>query len=286
MSYQPAFKRKTFPTPKLSIDTMAKLETVFVSNNWKIEEMNRMSLYNRFCETLLKFDEGEQQLILDLTKRFKWIKYEEHIPVFEKLVNLVMCDYPDSDIVLAPCLPEDDLGKMKSARMVLYTMQATPYSCDLSRCLIEKDDIAEKSKYIKDNTIVVLADDFVGTGETALGAVNYVRKVLGKDFPNDRIKVLAIAVLKIGKQILNDIGIQVYCEYLFDKGISDYYQGDALTDAKKNMESIESKIGVKKRFHFGYGHSEALVCMTRCPNNTFPVYWLGKNTAPYERMRA
>lgn len=283
MSYQPAFKRKKVSAPLFSMDIMAKLETIFVSNNWEIEKNNRISLYNRFCETLVKFDQEEQQFILDLTKRFKKIRIEEYQPIFEKLANQIQCDYPNTEIIIAPCLPESDLGKMKSARMVLYGMQATSYTYDLSRCWIEKDDIANKVCYIKENTVVVLADDFIGTGETALGALNYVHKVLGEDFPNDRIKILAIAVQQVGKQALSDIGIQVYSEYVFDKGISDYYQGDALTDATNKMESIESKINVREGFHFGYGHSEALVCMARCPNNTFPVYWLGKNTAPYER---
>lgn len=285
MSSQLAFKRKTTPTPQLSIDTMAKLETVFVSNNWEIEVKNRMSLYNRFCETLVKFDEEEQQFILDLTKRFKKIGVEKYQPIFEKLANQIQCDYSDAEIILAPCLPESDLGIMKSARMVLYSMQSTSYTYDLSRCWIEKDDIANKANYVKENTVIVLSDDFIGTGETALGALDYVHKVLGDKISNDRIKVLAIAVQQVGKQALNDIGIQVYSEYIFDKGISDYYHADALVDAIAKMESIESKIRVREGFHFGYGQSEALVCMARCPNNTFPVYWLGKNTAPYERKR-
>ena len=283
MASQPAFKRKKVSAPLFSMDTMAKLETIFVSNNWEIEKKNRISLYNRFCETLVRFDQEEQQFILDLTKRFKKIGIEEYQPIFEKLANQIQCDYPNDEIILVPCLPESDLGIMKSARMVLYSMQSTSYTYDLSRCWIEKDDIAKKAIYIKDNTVVVLADDFIGTGKTALGALDYVHKVLGDDFPNDRIKVLAIAVQQTGKQVLNDKGIQVYSEYVFDKGISDHYQGDDLTDATKKMESIESKINVREGFHFGYGHSEALVCMARCPNNTFPVYWLGKNTAPYER---
>lgn len=283
MSSQPAFKRKKVSAPLFSMDTMAKLETIFVSNNWEIEKKNRISLYNRFCETLVKFDQEEQQFILDLTKRFKKIGIEEYQPIFEKLANQIQCDYHNAEIILVPCLPESDLGKMKSARMVLYGMQSTSYTYDLNRCWIEKDDIANQVNYIKDKTVVVLADDFIGTGETALGALDYVHKVLGEEFPNDRIKVLAIAVLQTGKQILNDKGIQVYSEYVFDKGISDHFQGEALNDATKKMESIESKINVRDGFHFGYGHSEALVCMARCPNNTFPVYWLGKNTAPYER---
>ena len=83
MASQPAFKRKKVSAPLFSMDTMAKLDTVFVSNNWKIEKKNRISLYNRFCETLVRFDQEEQQFILDLTKRFKKIGIEEYQPIFE-----------------------------------------------------------------------------------------------------------------------------------------------------------------------------------------------------------
>ena len=45
----------------------------------------------------------------------------------------------------------------------------------------------------------------------------------------------------------------------------------------------EKAMKTKSEFHFGYGESEALVCMERCPNNTFPIYWATKKLAPYER---
>ena len=48
------------------------------------------------------------------------------------------------------------------------------------------------------------------------------------------------------------------------------------------MRSIEEIIKVNDQNIFGYGQSEALVCMERCPNNTFPIYWLPKK-APYAR---
>lgn len=42
------------------------------------------------------------------------------------------------------------------------------------------------------------------------------------------------------------------------------------------MHSIEKIIKVNNQNIFGYSQSEALVCMERCPNNTFPIYWLPK----------
>lgn len=283
MSFQPAFKQKAASTPQISMDILAKLETLFTSKKWEIDTRKGMSLYNRFCNTLLKFEVEEQLFLLELTQRFIKIDIDKYLPIFEDLAYQIRSDYPGVDIIFAPCLPKEDLGVMKSARVALYQMEAPSYSFDWGNCWIEKDDIAKKVKIIKDDTIVVLVDDFVGTGETAIGAVHYVNEVIGSDFSNDRIKVLAIVALCAGKQALSDIGVQVYSKYEFNKGISDYFEGDALVDAKTKMETIESKLKVKKGFRFGYGSSEALVCMVRCPNNTFPVYWLGKKTAPYER---
>lgn len=285
MSLKPTFKKKTPPAPQMSFETMAKLETLFDSKSWKIDTKNGMSLYNRFCHTLLKFEPEEQQFLLELTQRFTKIDSVSYLPVFEELAYRIRCDHPGVDIILAPCLPKDDLGIMKSARVALYQMTSTPYTYDLENCWIEKDDIAKRVEFINDNTIVVLVDDFVGTGETAIGAVDYVHEVLGAGFPNERIKVLTIVTQQIGKQALENIGVQIYFKYEFNKGISDHFVGKALVEATAKMKAIESKLKIERKYQFGYGQSEALVCMTRCPNNTFPVYWYGEKTAPYERRR-
>jgi len=62
-------------------------------------------------------------------------------------------------------------------------MESIPYDYDLKNCWIEKNDIAPKKKFINENTIIVLVDDFVGIGETAIEAVEYVYNVIGKDSP-------------------------------------------------------------------------------------------------------
>ena len=46
------------------------------------------------------------------------------------------------------------------------------------------------------------------------------------------------------------------------------------------MLNIEKRIKVKPEYAFGYAHSEALVKMSRTPNNTFPIYWLKTKTNP------
>ena len=45
--------------------------------------------------------------------------------------------------------------------------------------------------------LIVLVDDFVGTGETALGAVNYVRELCPFMEDNKQIKVLCIVACRM-----------------------------------------------------------------------------------------
>ena len=78
--------------------------------------------------------------------------------------------------------------------------------------------------------------------------------------------------------------IKVYTHVKLCRGISDYYIGEEKESALDIMHQIESgPIKVKRGFTLGYKQSEGLISMERCPNNTFPIYWMKKNDAPYER---
>lgn len=231
----------------------------------------------------MKFTEEEQQLLLELTERFLKIDLSEYVGYFEKLLNDIQNDNPGSTLILAPCIPEEEAGKTKSSSVALYTMKSTHYNHAV-KCGIEPNDIKNILPVINQNTTIVLVDDFIGTGDTALNAIKYAQSILPQGFPIQNIKVMAIVTMETGKIAIENIGVRVYSYYINNKGITDNYTGDKLLQATELMNSIESKLTkLKPEFRFGYGMSEALVCMVRCPNNTFPVYWLGKNTAPYER---
>lgn len=278
----PKFIKKAEPTPTLSMDVLAKLDTIFHDKQWSIDKTGDVPLYDRFCSTLLQFSLEEQTLFLELTTRFLKIGIDEYVSYLEDLLFKIQTDNPNCSIILAPCLPEADSGSVKSAGVALYMMRTTHYKRKV-KCSIELNDIKNVITAIKENTIVVLVDDFIGTGETALSAIGYALSILPEDFSHDRIKVMSIVTMKHGQEQIEKLGVKVYTSYLNEKGISDYYSGDTLQQNIDLMKSIESKLAVKPKFQFGYGRSEALVCMSRCPNNTFPVYWLGKNKAPYER---
>lgn len=265
------------------MDVIARLETIFNDKKWLIDRNSQISLYDRYCNTLMKFNEEEQQLLLELTERFLKIELNEYVSYFENLLYDIKNDNPDSTLILVPCLSEDEVGKFKSTSVALYTMKSTHY-CHAVKCGIETSNIKNVLPVINQDTIIILVDDFIGTGETALNAISYALSILPQGFPPQNMKVMSIVTMASGKTAIEKIGVKVYSHFIKNKGITDNYTGDKLLQATELMNSIETKLQkLKPEFRFGYGLSEALVCMSRCPNNTFPVYWLGKNTAPYER---
>lgn len=96
------------------------------------------------------------------------------------------------------------------------------------------------------------------------------------------IVIVCIVAMQAGIEFFAQKGVRTYYANVEKRGITDYYQGNSLAYATKVMSDIETKMIVKNKFRFGYNRSEALVCMERCPNNTFPIYWFSKKS-PYAR---
>jgi hypothetical protein len=205
-----------------------------------------------------------------------------------KLVSDIIKDYPNKTLCFTCCLPKDDIGKVKSAATVLYIIKGTSIKTRVDLRGVTyycKDSIDDYVEYnIANNEhILILVDDFIGSGETALGAIDYVKEVI-PEMSNDNIVVLSIAALQKGINELTVRNIKVYTHIKLSRGISDYYVGEKKESALDIMHQIErGPIKVKRRFALGYKQSEGLISMERCPNNTFPIYWLRKNDAPYER---
>lgn len=87
---------------------------------------------------------------------------------------------------------------------------------------------------------------------------------------------------------IENFNIPYYTSSKRKKGISDRYVTPELEIKIELMKGIE-KLIPNNWCPFGWKHSEALVTLTRTPNNTFPIFWNthkkgGKNfKAPFER---
>ncbi|MPM86917.1 hypothetical protein SDC9_134010 [bioreactor metagenome] len=223
---------------RLSADAFLSLVQVFKKNGWEIPDENAglESRFNRFCERLSMFNSAEQHLIIELTQRFVVIDGNDYPTLLLKLLDHIREDeaatFKDVDkFFIFPLVAPEDIEKTKSSNFVWYYFQNehikyNPIFLDktLVYCDIHKISWA---KNLKQNQKVILLDDYIGSGETAVNALKWFCN--DYKIPAQNIIILSIAAQEIGiKHIQKELGVDVFSYYIFKRGISDYYMGDAL----------------------------------------------------------
>lgn len=280
------FHRRKEKLPQLSIAQLEKLKTLFTQKQWLIIEDRGLSVFERFYQTLLLLDEEEQDFLIKLTYRFEHIPLSEYLNYMVEPLKRLRSDKANNELMFVTCTPKADVGAVKSSSAVLYQIKGTTMKqhVDLKPKQVV-ENIQKLSDYkVTDSTIIVLVDDFIGTGETALAAVDYIHELVPTLKDNSQIIVFSIVALRKGIECLANAGVKTYCAIEKKKAISEEFGNNERASAISIMQQIESKLNkLKDDYRFGYKGSEALVSMERCPNNTFPIYWLTKNIAPYER---
>ena len=280
------FKHKKEQLPHLSITRLEQLRTLFAQKKWPVDEDIELSVFERFYKTLSMLNDKEQDFLLNLSYKFEHIPQSEYLKHMLAPLSRLRRDEGKRTLLFVTCTPKEDVGNVKSSAMVLYQLKGTTlrHHMDISPKSVIENILRLTDYSVAENTTIVLVDDFVGTGETAVNAVDFVRELQPSLKDNSKIVVLCIVALHEGINKLAEIGVKTYCSIERGKGISEETIEKERDRAKEMMDGIESHlIKLKEEFKFGYNGSEALVCMERCPNNTFPIYWLTKNIAPYER---
>lgn len=275
---------------KLSIDKYYKLSKIFTTKEWTIEEVNINSRFNRYCKMLLALDEGEQEFMLKLSEHFLHINQPMYLKELKQPIEMLIAKNCEiSKYYVLPMISKKDKdNQSKSAFQILYLFKGSSLSeiVDLKGCEFQVIGNLEKffltRRFLKKNERILFVDDFMGTGDTAIEAIEYFHE-LAPDITNENISLLSIVIHNIAIRKLGSDFDLVY-KYEIKKGISDYFKGNDLDDSVQLMKNIEKKLkGLTQEFSFGYKQSEALVSMQRIPNNTFPIYWKDKSISPYER---
>lgn len=268
----------------ISATNFTRLTVIFISKSWEIDDGdNNFSLFNRFCNALAVLSEDEQTLVLELTENFTKIdptSYFEHLAnVLKKFIQTNQTKLVEvKTIYIAPLLSPRDFGKSKSSTTVQYFFKTVINMYpEITNSLADKNIVFTDGLEVneglinKKENILLLVDDFIGSGGTAIEAVDYLK--IEKNIEESKIFIIVIAILEIGERELICKNIPVYYIMKFVKGITDRYAPHLIPEKISLMESIESKIKVHKNERLGYNNSEALISLMRTPNNTFPVFW-------------
>ena len=259
-----------------------ELASIFKEKGWIIEEStdDEYSIFDLFCERLQSLEsDSDRDLIMELTKNYLVVNVDEYckylMKVFKNFIedNKYLLDDLDT-IHIFPIQDKDYFDKTKSGNIICYFLQGIPFRKfsvfrDKRVRLIETFSGLEKHK--DEIKTLILVDDFVGSGDTALACINTKKK---KGITKDKINVLTLVLQECGKKAVEGYGVPIYASVIKNKAISDNYEHKEAEKKVEQMKKISKQIRVKEHnLYLGYKESEALVTMNKTPNNTLPFYW-------------
>jgi hypothetical protein len=262
--------RATQPIPHQVFKQLMKLTLM---HRWLEKESQALTDLWNLCDI-----QSEQDLLFDLLSRFKYLD-SSHLKEFgEEIATHIVTNWslgPDDTKIVA-------VSDKKNADGSLMFIQSLKNKFDSFGWTEENfiKDIGEGARIAKKDSIVILADDFIGTGKTIQRRYDwYLNKLNERKVTGVNIKVVALAALNTSKVILNNLGIDYFIPLWLNKGISDHYKGNSLHKAVNDMLYLESLLeenfmGLKLP-SFGFEKSEALFNIEsfNIPNNVFPIFW-------------
>lgn len=237
-----------------------------------------IDLYDNFCK-----NNAEKDLIVSLIKRFRFLEDSEFSGAIEYLVE---------DIVTTPNLIDSETMVVSmtanessdSGQFVLYYMKSFFEKYGWREHITvntfgKSYRTYKKYKNARNIKNIVIIDEFIGTGSTALIRYNSIKK----DFDNNgvpiNIYIKTVATSCLGINFLKNAGINVSAQIILPQGITGFDNEKVKRINIKRMYKLEDYLsksyGESLLPRMGYGQCQALYARENgnIPNNVFPVFW-------------
>jgi hypothetical protein len=141
----------------------------------------------------------------------------------------------------------------------------------------DEPDLIEQNHKGRANSLIILLDDFIGSGDTALEAITYFNDNIRNN--SDTLILISLVAQLQGVLKIEEQGYKIFYAHLRARAITDSDTISNKFEALKIIRKIEKRMGITKQtdptkdYRLGYRHTQALVSMIRSPNNTLPIYW-------------
>lgn len=261
----------------MHFDSFFDLVQIFVKKKWTSHPLQKTVMEN-FGKLLLNLTDEQRELIIELADRYSWLTPNEIDAKLTNVLNQVEVDKIKSAkrIIVFPIMKPEDEDKVKSGHGVIYKIRGVkPFLSQYDHIevkeIIKYSEISEKGFKAKPTDLVYLVDDYLGSGETIKTTLELILKNRSIDIK--QLNVITIASQADTIKFVQDNNIPLYFEDTQDKGITDYYKAPEVEEKTKIMKEIERLIPGSSFFSLGYNESEALITLTRTPDNTFPIFW-------------
>lgn len=254
---------------------------LYSQQSWLVKKEPNIEELISTCET------GVQKgLIFSLLERFHYLKEDALNMFLNEIANYIIdCGFDINKTQVVACTFDEEAD---SGQKVLDMLKAPLYEKGW-RNIKTVNNVGKVIKFVqKGKNQIVLVDEFLGTGKTLKSRISWLNKNNKEAID---IRCCSIAGMKTAITSLQATGIEIFCPLQLDKGISEFYKGDELNQAGKNMLFLESKLAPKingkelTEYSLGYGKAEALYSMYNgnTPNSVFPVFWWIKDFRGKER---
>jgi hypothetical protein len=260
-----------------NLPSIIKLFNIFVKKKWTDHQLYESVLTN-FSNLILNLSDHQRDLVLELADKYKWMNMNE----ISASLTRVMQSVEDKKlntckrIIVFPIMKPEDEEKIKSGHSVLYMIRGLkPFLAKYNHIeiieLLRYDQISEHNFSPGTGDIIFLVDDYLGSGETV--DVTLLNVMANKNIKYEQLNIITIAAQNDTINHVKKMNIPIYYDFIGSKGISDTYSGESLDEKIKIMLEIEKMIPGSTLFSLGYNQSEALITLTRTPDNTFPIFW-------------
>jgi len=261
---------------------------VFRKNSWSFSNESIREAFDALCKLFERLERDERELVVELTKNFIYCEDSELLSRFRNIFRKFGSEnFRDrSKVCVLPLLAKKDLDKhLKSGIFIQYALRAFVKKIQAFKDM-QVTFTHPKSVVFDANSTYIIVDDFIGTGDQAVDALNYL--LVEKGFSNEHCIVAVFMAQNEGIEKVKQLGVECFADEVRKKGISDLYLGKIKEKYIRIMNGIEKKFNYPRNARFGYGRSEALVSIVKTQNNTFPLYWCitkegGPDIVPFRR---
>ncbi|AKJ43525.1 hypothetical protein [Pragia fontium] len=243
----------------------------------KVEELQHLLFSECNCS-------DERELIIELLGRFRHVTEKEFADSISLLIH---------DIATTPNIDDSNTQivamtgdySSDSAQFVLYALKA-PLEKVKWREHITVTNFQRSLREFKQkgnrHYNIILVDEFVGSGRTAIGRVDTIKKLfLDHGINNITIRVKVLVASSVSVENVKKSGIDMSSCIEIEQGISGFYESDAKVIERKlalmdRLESIlSSSYKGRELPKHGYGCAESLYVRDNgnTPNSVFPIFW-------------
>lgn len=237
---------------------------------------------------LTNFDEADIEKALLVLNCFEYYSTEDIINEFDDQLSTIIKKSKSKNVYLFP------VGKSgKSGHAMMYYLKKSESFKTLKTIFIvsndtllqEKDNNIVSTKEIQDNSIIVLVDDFAGSGNTIR---DFYNKIVSNIPKRHKALALTVAYMTQAKKTLDIYNINIFGNHRIPAFT---YRGSIFgypTKMKRirdfcfkygnKIHPLKNYNNGKTQFHpFGFSNSQTLIGFAHSiPNNTLPIIWADK----------